>query len=245
MVYARTGVGHILGLSADPFSQHLRRSLNAVAQAGHFHPGVGLHGLAKHAHGVGVVQEYRFWAVFFDVAADVQHQRNIAQGPENAGHAAGVAHIDVHTVFLGNFNVVAPDVDVAVEHGADHAVRAFQRLRPVHGGGYRRLIAEGGVDFVHACGDFFQPQGIDVHQSNVAILKGRKGKQIPNQIAGKDVAARADESEFFHENIAPFQVVPAGSFIIAGGRKRSDSISCEYMENIAAILDIVFAFFYS
>ena len=204
-----------------------------MAQAGHFDLGVGLHGLAEHAHGIGVVQEHGLGAVLFDVAADVQHQGNIAQGPEDAGHAAGIAHVDVHAVLLGNLDVIAPDVDVAVEHGADHTIRAFQRFRPVHGGSNRRLVAEGRVDFVHAGGDLFQPQGIDVHQGNVAILKGRKGKQIPHQIPGKDIASSTDKSKFLHGANSFAKFFPTGGLIIAGGPGGSDSISCECMENIA------------
>ena len=219
MVHARAGIGHVLGLRADPLGQHLRGSLHAVAQTRDLHPGVRLHRFAQHAHGVGVVQEHSPGTVCFDVAADLQHQRNVAQGAEDAGDAAGVAHVDVHAVCLGNLDVVAPDRRIAVEDGANHAVGAVQRLRPIRRGGDYRLAAKGLVDPLCIGRDPFQPLGIDVHQGDLTVLECREGQQVAHQIPREYEAAGADESEFLHDDslLDGLSLLYSGSIIRAMG----------------------------
>lgn len=73
--------------------------------------------------------ENRVWAVFLDIPANVQHQRDIAQSAENAGDAARIADVDIDAELHGDLNIIAPDVDPAVEDRTQNAVRTGKRLR--------------------------------------------------------------------------------------------------------------------
>ena len=199
MVHARAGVGDLVHRRADPLGEHVRRALHAVAQAGHFDVGVGLHGLAKHRHGVRVVQKHRVGAIFFNVGANVEHQRNIAQRAENAGHAAGVANVDIHAVFLRNFDIVAPHVNVAVEHRAEHAIGAGERFGAAERGRHLRGLARSVHNLLHAAANALEPVGVDIHQRDLGILKRRKREQIAHHVAREREAACADKRKFFHD----------------------------------------------
>ena len=170
-----------------------------MAQTGHFNVGVGLHGFAQHGHRVGVIQEHRIRTIFFDVRADVEHQRNIAQSAEDAGYAARVADVDVHAVFFGNLDIVPPNVRVAVEHGAQHAVRTGQRFRTAERRGDLRRLAGRVHNPLYAAADSIQPFGVDVHQRQLAVFKRRKRQQIAHNVPREDKAARTDECKFFHK----------------------------------------------
>ena len=51
-------------------------------------------------------------------------------------------------------------------------------------------------DVLHRTARVFQPFGVDVYQSDGRVGKSGKGENVPNQIAGENVAARADENKF-------------------------------------------------
>ena len=125
MVDARAGVGYFIRRDADPPRQHGCRALHAVAQAGHGHVGVLLlHHPAQHSHGVGVVEVDRIGTIPGDVLCDVQNGVHRAQEAEDAAGAAGIAHIDIHPVFLGDEDIMLPDVHVPRQDGGDHPIRA-------------------------------------------------------------------------------------------------------------------------
>ena len=200
MIDAGAEVVQLLVRNAQPAGQHLGGTLDAVAETGDVHLRLGLHGAAEHGHGIGVVKEHRVRTVFFDIAADIQHQRDVAQRTENAGHTAGIAHVGIHTVALGNFNLVAPHVDIAVKHRTEYAVRPRQCFFSGKGGRDLRFrTVHGRADLLTGGGDAFQPVGIDIHQSEFRIVKGGKRQQIPHDIAGKDEAACSDKGDFFHD----------------------------------------------
>ena len=89
------------------------RALHAVTQAGNLDRRRALHGVTQHGHGIRIVEHDRVWAQPFHVPANVQQGRNGAQGAKDAARSAGVADIDVDPIFLGNQDVMLPDVRAA------------------------------------------------------------------------------------------------------------------------------------
>ena len=128
------GVGDLLVRRADPLGQHHGRALHAVAQPGQLDEGLALHGPAQHGHRVGVVEQDRVRAVALHVPDDVQHHRDGAQGAENARRAARIADVDIHAIFLGDLDVVAPDLCAASQDGDQDDIGVSQRFRPVQRG---------------------------------------------------------------------------------------------------------------
>ena len=125
MVYAHALVRNFIVRHIEPLRQHFDGVLYAVAQSRHFHARIFLHGSAQHRHGVCIIQKNGARTIFFDVAAYIQHERNIAKRSENARYAARVAYVDVDAILFGNDDVVFPHVDIAVKDGAQHAVGAL------------------------------------------------------------------------------------------------------------------------
>ena len=207
VVDARAGVTDVLHVRADPLGQHRRGALHAVAQAAGDEMGkLALHGAAQHRHGVGVVQEHRLRAEPLDVPRDRQDGVHGAQEAEDAAGAAGIAYVGIHAVLLRDQDVVLPHVDVPGEDGADHAVRALERLFPVHRRrGAGRIVACSN-DPVHGGFDVGKPLGVDVHQAQLAVLKRGEAEDVTDQATGKAKAARADECEF-----------PSHFLLLAGG----------------------------
>ena len=197
MVDAHAGVGDVLLVRADPAGQHAGGALHAVAQAAAHHLGeASLHGAAQHGHGVGVVQVDGVRAVTVDVRRDVHDGVDRAQVAEDAARAARVAHVGVHAVFLGNQDVVLPDVHLAVQDGGHDAVRAHERFLAVQGGDDLGRILALGHDALHGAADVVQALGVDVHQRDGRVAEGREGQQVSDQRAGKAEAARADKGDF-------------------------------------------------
>ena len=84
-----------------------------------------LHCTAEHGHRIGVVEENRTRTIAFDIAADVEHERNVAQCTEYARNTACVTDVGVDAVLFGDQNIVLPYVDIAVEYGTKHTVSAL------------------------------------------------------------------------------------------------------------------------
>ena len=99
MIDPGAGVCDVLHIGADPFCQHGSSPLNRVAEAGNIQVGVRfLHPAAQHCHGVGIVQNDRMRAEPVDVGADIQHDRQGTEHPENAGGTAGITNINIDSV---------------------------------------------------------------------------------------------------------------------------------------------------
>ena len=134
VIDAGAGVGHIVVARPDPAGQHAGGALHAVAQAGQAQIGLAGHGAAEHRHRVGVVQHGHIrLGVALDVASDIEHDRDRAQGAEDARHAARIADVHIHAIFLGDFNIVAPDANPAGQDGDQDEVGVLQRLLAVGG----------------------------------------------------------------------------------------------------------------
>ena len=197
MIDAGAGVFDFIHRDIQNFAEFFNTVLYAVAQAGGEHLGRGLlHGAAKHGHGVGVVQKDRAGAVALNVLQHVQHDGNGAQKTENARRVPGVAHIDLNTVLFADFQITPKNLQRLGHQHTQHAVRPGKHLRAI--GGADQL---GGVmpcvnDVLHRTARVFQPFGVDVYQSDGRVGKSGKGENVPNQIAGENVAARADENKF-------------------------------------------------
>ena len=175
---------------AKPRGQHLRRGL--------------LHGPAEHGHGVGVIQENRPGAELPHVPENVQHHRNRAQEAENARGIPGVAHVDLHAVLFADVQIVLEYLQRLGHQHAQHAVRALQGLAAVRGAENLRGILSRFHNVHNGLSGVFQIDRVNIYQVQLRVLKGGIGQNVPHQIAGKDVAARADENEFFaHESMSP------------------------------------------
>ena len=99
MIDPGAGVCDVLHIGADPFCQHGSGPLNGVAETGDFEMGVRfLHPAAQHRHGVGVVQHNGIRAEPVDIGADIQHDGQGAEHPEDTGGTAGIAHVDIDSV---------------------------------------------------------------------------------------------------------------------------------------------------
>lgn len=134
MVEPRADVGDLAHRRADPPGQHSRRPLDAVAKSRDPHVRRALHGPAKHGHRVGVIQKQGVRAEPLDVPGDVAHHGNGAQRPEDAGHAAGVADVDIHAVFHRDFDVMTPHLNAPGQDGAHDEIRSRQGLPAVEMG---------------------------------------------------------------------------------------------------------------
>ena len=196
MVHACAEIVDLRCGDSKPVCQHRDRSLYAVTQSSDVNLCAGLHRLAEHRHGIRVVEEYRVRAVFFNIVANIEHQRNVAQRTEYAGYAPRVADVRVHAVLFGNLNVVPPDVDVAVENRTEHAVRAFQRRFSIECSGDFRAATHCAVDLFDHPGDEREPLRVYVHERDLRVRKCRECQKIPHEIARKDKAARADKRKF-------------------------------------------------
>ena len=211
MVDARTEIIDLVHRRFQPLRQHGDRPLHAVAQTCDLDVCFGLHGLAEHRHRIRVIQKNRVWAVFLDIPANVQHQRDIAQSAENAGDAARIADVDIDAELHGDLNIIAPDVDPAVEDRTQNAVRTGKRLRAALRRGDCCVRTHGRVDLSDCGGNPFEPLRVGVHQRQLTVRKGWEREQIPDKIAREDKAARADKCKFFHKEHHPFSFLNGSS----------------------------------
>ena len=234
MIDAGAGIGQLIIGNLQPIRQHMGSALNTVAQTGDVHVGILLHGVAQHGHGVGIVQEHRMGTVGLDVLADIQQQGDVAQGAENTGNTAGIADVDIHAVLLGNLDVMPPDVNSAVEHGAKHTVRALEGFHPVGGGGDPAIRAfHGFLDPLAYLVDVFQIVGIEIHQSDLAILECWEGEQVAHTACGELQASCADKRKFFHRSASflfkirfHYTVIMQNSNTKSGRKYRQNSCMC-------------------
>ena len=227
MVDARTEIVDLVHRRFQPLRQHCDCPLYAVAQTRNLNVCFGLHGLAEHRHGVRVIQENRIRAIFLNIPADIQHQGNIAQRAENTGDAACIADVDIDAKLHGDLNIIAPDVDAAIEDRTQNAVRAGKRLRAALRRGDLRVRAHSGVDLSDCGGDPFEPLRVGVHQRQLTVFKGREREQISDKIAREDKAARADKCKFFHKEHHPFSFLDGSSVShhLRGGKAENCQIS--------------------
>ena len=145
MIDACAEVRSPLHRGADPFGKHRRCALHAVAEAGAADLRLALDGAAEHRHRVRVVEEDGVGADLLHVPADIQHDRDGAQSAEDAGGAAGVAHVEVDPVLLRDLDVVAPHRDGCRKDGAEDGIRALKGFAAVE----RRLDLGRIVALVH------------------------------------------------------------------------------------------------
>ena len=197
MVDAGAGVADFVFRRADPLGEHRGRALHAVAEAGGNHVRVfALHRTAEHRHGIGVVEVNGVGAVTVDVGGDVQDGVDRAQIAEDAARAARIADVRIYAVFLGNENIVLPDVHFAVEDRGHNAVGAHERFLAVERRQHFGRILALGYDAVYRALDVIKPLGVDVHQGAGRVLKGGEGEQVVDQLAREAEAACADECDF-------------------------------------------------
>ena len=142
-----------------------------MAQTGDRDVCLALKSAAQHGHRVGVVEQDGVRAVFLHVAHDIHHGRQGAQEAEDAARAACIADIDIHAVFLGDLDIVSPDLDAAGQDGGQHHIGVLERLDPVEGGGDGCRVLAGLDQFDHRLFGKFQPFGIDIHQDDMGILQ--------------------------------------------------------------------------
>ncbi len=124
MVNTRAGVGDLIQPCADPPAEHLRRPLHGVAESRRRDKTLALNRAAQHRHRISVVEQGRLRAVFFHVAHDVHHRVDGAQETKNPRRTARVAHVGIHAVFLGDFDIMPPDLCAARKDGRQHHIRA-------------------------------------------------------------------------------------------------------------------------
>lgn len=134
MVDARAGVGDLIQSRAYPPAEHLRRPLHRVTESRRRDKTLALDRAAQHRHRIGVVEQGRLRAVFFHVAHNIHHRVDGAQETKNPRRSARVAHIGIHAVLLGDFDIVPPDLRAASQDGCQHYIRALQRLNSVQCG---------------------------------------------------------------------------------------------------------------
>jgi len=200
MVDARADKRDLVHGRADPLGEHGRRALNAMAQPRDLHAGLALHGAAQHGHRVGVIEQERIGTMPFDVPADIQHDRDGAQCAEDAARTPRVAHVGVHTVLLGNEDIVLPDLHIAAEDGAKHGVRAFEGRFAVHGGlDFRGIIAPFDDRFARPVGEI-EPLFVDVHERYGGIPQQRKGQDVTDKSPREPQAAGPDKCDFGHND---------------------------------------------
>ncbi len=198
MVDPRAQVIDLFVVRLDPICQHHRRALHRVAQPGDRDKCLSLQRPAQHRHRVGIVEQRRPGAVALHIADDVHHRREGAQESEDAAGSARIAHVDIHSVFLGDLDIVPPDFGAAGQDGGQHHVRIPQRFHSVQRGAHRCGIFSGFDQFLHRFERIIQPLRIDIHQRDVGIRKQREGEDIPHQSLGKPQAACSDKRDFCH-----------------------------------------------
>ncbi len=113
---------------ANPARQHFGGALDAVTEPRDGDVAFALHGTTEHSHRVGVIEHHCVGAVFFHVFSNCEHFGDGAQGPEDARRTAGIAHIDIDPVLLGDFDIVAPYVHAASQNSDHYHVSALERF---------------------------------------------------------------------------------------------------------------------
>jgi len=204
VVDASAGVMDLVRCRPDPLRQHHGRALDRVAETRDRDVGLPLECAAQHGHRVGVVEQDGVRAVFLHVVHDVQHGQQGAQEAEDTARAARVADIDVHAEFLGDLDIVTPDLGAAGQDGGQDHVGARERLSPVEGGGDGCRALAGLDEPGHRLPDEFQPIGVDVHQGNVGVLEQGEGQDVAHEFGGEAEAAGADEGDFGHGWVLSF-----------------------------------------
>jgi hypothetical protein len=139
------------------------------------------------------------WVCRWSAPHDVHHRRQSAQEAEDAARSARVADVDIHAVFLGDLDVVPPDLGAARKDGGQHHIRAFERFNPVEGGGHFGGILPGLNKFQHGLVGKVEPFGVDIHQGNMGIFQQRKGQDVAHKSGGEAEASGADEGDLGHE----------------------------------------------
>ena len=155
-----------------------------------------LDGAAEHRHRVRVVEEDGRGAQAFDVRRDFEDRVHRAQEAEDAARPAGVADVRVHPVFLGDGEVVLPDVGPALQDCRDHAVRALKRLAAVEGGHDLGRMTPVRRDALAGAADEVQPYRVDVHQRDGGVVEGGIRQDVADEVAGEGEAPGTDECDF-------------------------------------------------
>ena len=215
MIDSGAGVGDVIHISADPFCQHVCGPLNGVAETGNLEVGVCfLHPAAQHRHGVGVVQHNGIGAEPVDVGADIQHDGQGAEHPEDTGGTAGITNINIDSVRHGDGNICAEHPVSALKNGDDHPIRPAQRFFPVHGyGQFCRIVPCGEDLFRHPAAEF-QFYGVNIHQRQFGVSEGGERHQVPDQSACETETACTDESDLFSHDFFSFCVWIDNAFVL-------------------------------
>ena len=163
--------------------------------------GLALKCTAQHGHRVGVVEQNGVRAVFLHVTHDIHHRWQGTQEAEDAARTARIADIDVHAVFLGDFEVVPPDLDAAGQDGGQNHVSAFESFNPVECGRDGCRAIAGLNQFDHCLFGEFQPLGVDVHQNDVGIFQQGESQDVAHEVGGELETTGANEGDLGHDGI--------------------------------------------
>jgi len=136
--------------------------------------------MAKHGHGIGVVEQYGMGTQLFHIATDVEHCWNSPQRPEDAAWPSGIADIYVNTVFLWNQNVMLPYPGRATEYGDDDRICAFQHGPTVRGRSDRGWIAPHFDDFSAGTSRKAEAFLVDIDQGYFRTFQQSEGENVPN-----------------------------------------------------------------
>ena len=164
MVDAGAFVGNVIDISSNPFCQHLRRSLHAVAKARR--PHAEMQKVARHhAHGIAVIEDKRLRTELDDIPCDGGKRRRAAQETENAGGSPRVADHDIDAVFFRDRKVFFPHGDRRViADGDQHRIRPLERGPAVQRRLHGRRISALNNDFSY---DFFSGIHVSLSRRNV------------------------------------------------------------------------------
>jgi hypothetical protein len=139
--------------------------------------------------------------VFLHIADDVHHRRQGAQEAEDAAGSARVSHVDIHTVFLGDFDIIFPHLGGARQNGGQHHIGIAQGFGPVERGRDGRRVLPFGDELGDSGPGEIEPFHVDVHQSDVGIAQERKSQDVAHQPGSEAEATRANESDFGHVHL--------------------------------------------
>jgi len=106
--------------------------------------------------------------------------------------------LDIHPVFLGDLNIVAPDFGTARKDGREHHISIAQGFDTIQRGSHCRRVVPRCDDLSNRSFGELQSFCINVHQCDMGVPQQWEGEDVAYQILGEFQAAGTDKCNFGH-----------------------------------------------
>ena len=171
------------------------RDGDLVAQADGLERGLAGEGPADRGHGVGEVQDPGVGTQLLDVAGDVEEDRDVAQGADDASGSHGVADRLAHAEAVRDLEVVSHRREATGRDVHHHEVGVAQRVTTIGRGASGKRDAAHVGEVLRELDHARQRRVIDVVQHDLRVAHNGGVDEVDEQLRRPLVAAAADDRD--------------------------------------------------